>query len=294
QGDVALEEPQIAQTYRAITLAIADYVAKNGFHSVVLGLSGGIDSALAAAIAADALGGPQVTGIAMPSPYSSAHSLADAGDLAKRIRADYREIPIGGVMEAFTAAMEMPGVAGENLQARIRGTLLMGVSNIEGQLVLAPGNKTELAVGYSTIYGDAVGGFGPLKDVYKTQIWALSRWRNNLALDRGEIPPIPESSITKPPSAELRPDQFDQDSLPEYAILDPLLEEHLERRAGRAELLAAGYPANIVDWTLRAVRGAEWKRRQYPVGPKVTARSFDAGRRVPITNNFRDTEDDHV
>jgi len=293
-GDVSPEEPEIAQIYRALTLGLADYVAKNGFTSVVLGLSGGIDSALVAVIAADALGGSQVHGIGMPSPYSSQHSRDDAADLARRIGANYEEVAIGGVMEAFTTAMEMPGVAGENLQARIRGVLLMAASNVSGHLVLAPGNKSELAVGYSTIYGDAVGGYGPLKDVYKTGVWALARWRNTEAVDRGEVPPIPESSITKPPSAELRPDQVDQDSLPEYHILDPLLREHIENRAGRAELISAGFDAKTVDWVLRAVQISEWKRRQYPIGPKVTARSFDANRRVPITSRWRDSEDNDV
>lgn len=290
-GTLSPEEDESAQVYRALTLGLADYVAKNGFKSVVLGMSGGIDSALVAALAADALGGAQVHGIGMPSPYSSQHSRDDASDLARRIGAHYEEIQIGPVMSAFDDAMEMPGVAGENLQARIRGVLLMAASNTHGHLVLAPGNKSELAVGYSTIYGDAVGGYGVIKDLYKTEVWALSRWRNNVAQDRGELPPIPESSLTKPPSAELRPDQVDQDSLPEYDVLDRLLKEHLENRAGRAELIAAGFDPKIIDWTLRAVQISEWKRRQYPLGPKVSARSFDVNRKVPITNRWRDSEE---
>lgn len=293
-GDVSPEESEISQTYRALTLALADYVAKNGFRSVVLGMSGGIDSALVAAIAADAIGGARVYGIGMPSPNSSQHSRDDAADLARRIGAHFQEIPIGDTMDAFTAQMEMPGVAGENLQARIRGVYLMAASNAEGHLVLAPGNKSELAVGYSTIYGDAVGGFGPIKDLYKTDVWALARWRNNKAVDGGAVPPIPESSITKPPSAELRPGQLDQDSLPDYSVLDPLLRAHIEEHAGRADLIAAGFAPATVDWALRAVRIAEWKRRQYPVGPKVTARSFDANRKVPITSHWRDSEEDDV
>lgn len=294
QGDINPEEDELAQVYRAITLGLADYVAKNGFKSVVLGMSGGIDSALVAAIAADALGGKQVHGIGMPSPYSSTHSREDASDLARRISANYTEVQIGPMMKAFNDAMEMPGVAGENLQARIRGVLLMAASNSEGHLVLAPGNKSELAVGYSTIYGDAVGGYGPIKDLYKTEVWALSRWRNNLAADRGEIPPIPESSLTKPPSAELRPDQVDQDSLPAYDVLDPLLKAHLEQRAGRADLIESGFEIETIDWALRAVQFSEWKRRQYPIGPKVSARSFDANRKVPITNRWRDSEGNDV
>lgn len=290
-GDVSPDLDSPAELYRALTLGIADYVAKNGFQTVTLGLSGGIDSALVAVIAADALGGAKVHGIGMPSPHSSQHSRADASDLARRIGANYEEIGIGAMMDSFTAAMEMPGVTGENLQARIRGILLMAAANRDGHLVLAPGNKSELAVGYSTIYGDAVGGYGPIKDLYKTQVWELARWRNDQALDRGAIPPIPESSITKPPSAELRPDQTDQDALPNYEILDAILRAHLEASAGRAELIAAGFDSEIVDWTLRAVQISEWKRRQYPVGPKVSARSFDVDRRVPITNRWRDSEE---
>src|SRR5690625_1291970 len=288
-AQIAPEEPQEAQVYRALTRALADYVAKNGFRTVVFGLAGGIDSALVAVLAADALGGSQTLGIGMPSPYSSQHSRQDAADLARRIGANYQEVPIKPAMSAFTDMMEMPGVAEENLQARIRGVLLMAASNVSGNLVLAPGNKSELAVGYSTIYGDAVGGFGPIKDLYKTEVWALARWRNSEAADRGEVPPIPESSITKPPSAELRPDQVDQDSLPEYAVLDPRLRAHLEEHADRTELIAAGFPAETVDWVLRQVRISEWKRHQYAVGPTVTARSFDRNRRVPITNRWRNS-----
>jgi len=204
-----------AEVYSALVTGLRGYATKNDFTSVVLGLSGGIDSALVAAIGADALGGANVVGVSMPSAHSSDHSRDDAADLARRIGADYRVQPIGPMVDAFESELDLPGIAGENLQARVRGVILMGLSNVEGHLVLATGNKSELAVGYSTIYGDAVGGFAPIKDVDKSRVWALARWRNQAALDAGEVPPIPESSITKPPSAELRPGQLDTDSLPE-------------------------------------------------------------------------------
>ena len=249
-------------------------MTKNGFRSVVFGMSGGIDSALVAAIAADAIGGENVVGVSMPSVYSSEHSLSDAADLAKRIGADYRVQPISPMVDAFESELPLDGLAAENLQARVRGVILMALSNSEGHLVLAPGNKTELAVGYSTIYGDAVGGFAPIKDVDKSRVWALARWRNNAALDGvfgpDELPPIPESSITKPPSAELRPGQVDQDSLPPYDLLDEVLDAYVEHAEGRAELLARGFDPAVVDKVLTLVDRAEWKRRQYPPGTKVT------------------------
>lgn len=290
----AAPETTSAQTYRAITMGLRDYVQKNAFKSVVLGLSGGIDSALLAAVAADAVGGENVTCLAMPSPYSSQHSLDDAKDLARRIGAEYRVVPINPAMEAFTNMLPMPGLAEENLQARIRGVLLMAVSNTEGKVVLAPGNKSEIAVGYSTIYGDAVGGFAPLKDVYKSEVWELARWRNSFALDRDELPPIPESSITKPPSAELRYDQVDQDSLPEYRVLDALLRDHLEGYKGRQELITEGFDTETVDRVLKLLAISEWKRGQYPPGPKVTSRAFNTDRKVPITNRWHDREEDNV
>ena len=202
------------EVYQALVVGLRSYAQKNGFKTVILGASGGIDSAFVAAVAADALGGENVYGVAMPSRYSSGHSVQDAEDLIKRLGGHYRLQPIAPMFDAFQGELALTGVSEENLQARVRGMILMGLSNQEGHLVLAPGNKSELAVGYSTIYGDAVGGFGPIKDVLKSRVWELSRWRNNYALDQGLIPPIPESSITKPPSAELRPDQVDQDSLP--------------------------------------------------------------------------------
>ncbi|MGO1316764.1 MAG: NAD+ synthase [Cellulomonadaceae bacterium] len=276
------------EVYRAIETGLAGYAHKNGFRSVVLGLSGGIDSALVAAIAADAVGGANVVGVSMPSSYSSAHSKDDAADTAARIGADYRVQPIAPMVDAFQAQLGFEGVAAENLQARVRGVVLMGLSNAEGHLVLATGNKSELAVGYSTIYGDAVGGYAPLKDVDKSRVWALARWRNNRALDTGQIPPIPESSITKPPSAELRPGQVDQDSLPAYDLLDQVLGAYVEDVEGRAELLARGFDAEVVDLVVSLVDRAEWKRRQYPLGPKVTPIAFGRDRRLPITNRWRE------
>ncbi len=277
-----------AEVYSAVVTGLRGYATKNGFTSVVLGLSGGIDSALCAAMAADALGGANVVGISMPSGHSSQHSRDDAADLARRLGADYRVQPIGPMVDAFRAEMDLPGVAGENLQARVRGVILMGVSNVEGHLVLATGNKSELAVGYSTIYGDAVGGFAPLKDVDKSRVWALARWRNQAALDQGELPPIPESSITKPPSAELSPGQMDTDSLPPYHLLDEVLDAYVEHAEGREELLARGFDAEVVDKVLSLVDRAEWKRRQYPPGPKVSALAFGRDRRLPVTTRWRE------
>ena len=287
-GEIAPHLDPDEEVYRALVTGLSGYARKNGFRSVVLGLSGGIDSALVAAISADALGGEHVVGVSMPSRYSSEHSKDDAADLAKRIGADYRVQPIGTIVDAFEAQLGLEGVAAENLQARVRGMILMGLSNAEGHLVLATGNKSELAVGYSTIYGDAVGGYAPLKDVDKSRVWALSRWRNNAAIDAGQIPPIPESSITKPPSAELRPGQTDQDSLPPYDLLDEVLDAYVEHAEGRAELLARGYDPEVVDKVLSLVDRAEWKRRQYPLGPKVTALAFGRDRRLPITTRWRE------
>ncbi|UNX53454.1 NAD+ synthase [Georgenia sp. TF02-10] len=276
------------QMYHAITLGLADYVRKNGFTSVVLGLSGGIDSALVAAVAADALGGDRVIGVSLPSAYSSTHSRDDAADLADRLGLDYRVQPIAPMVDAFTGQLALTGLAEENLQARLRAVVLMAISNSEGPLLLATGNKSELAVGYSTIYGDAAGGFAPLKDVLKTKVWELARWRNAVAEAAGERPPIPPSSIEKPPSAELRPGQQDSDSLPEYHLLDGVLAGYVDRSMGRAELLAAGFDAETVERVVTLVDRAEWKRRQYPLGPKVTAVAFGRDRRLPVTNGWRE------
>ena len=295
EGEASLPGPQVPalgadeETYRAVVLGLAGYVRKNGFRSVVLGVSGGIDSALTAVIAADAIGGENVVGVSMPSSFSSQHSKDDAQDLAERIGADYRVQPIASMVDAFQAQLALEGVAEENLQARVRGVVLMAISNREGHLVIAPGNKSELATGYATIYdAGSIGGFAPLKDVDKSRVWALARWRNNHAVDRGEVPPIPESSITKPPSAELRPGQTDQDSLPPYDLLDEVLDAYVEHAEGRAELLARGYDEAVVDRVLQLVDRAEWKRRQYPLGPKVTALAFGRDRRLPVTSRWRE------
>lgn len=288
RGEVAAPLDPDEEVYRALVTGLAGYVRKNGFRSVILGMSGGIDSALVAAIAADAIGGDHVVGVSMPSRWSSEHSKDDAADLAQRIGADYRVQAIKPMVDAFDGELALDGVAAENLQARVRGMILMALSNAEGHLVLATGNKTELAVGYSTIYGDAVGGYAPLKDVDKSRVWALSRWRNTHAVDAGLVPPIPESSITKPPSAELRPGQVDQDSLPPYDLLDRVLDAYVEHAEGRAELLARGFDPEIVDRVLALVDRAEWKRRQYPLGPKVTALAFGRDRRLPITTRWRE------
>ena len=265
-----------------------DYVRKNGFRSVILGLSGGIDSALVATIAADALGADQVHVVLMPSGYSSEHSVSDAEDLAKRQGLHARTVPIAPMVDAFQAELHLEGLAAENLQSRIRGVILMGLSNAEGHLVLTTGNKSEIATGYSTLYGDSAGGFGPIKDVLKTLVWELARWRNGQAVERGETPPIPENSITKPPSAELAPGQLDTDSLPDYSVLDALLDDYVEKDMGAAELVGAGHDPELVDRVIQLVDRAEYKRRQYPPGPKITPRNFGRDRRLPITNRWRE------
>ena len=283
-------ESDTAQVYWACVTGLRDYVLKNGFASVVLGMSGGIDSALTAAMAADALGGENVVGVSMPSQHSSEHSRDDAADLAKRIGADYRVEPIAAMVDAFQGQLALEGVAEENLQARVRGVILMALSNREGHMVIAPGNKSELATGYATIYdAGSIGGFAPLKDVDKSRVWELARWRNARAASAGETPPIPENSITKPPSAELRPGQTDQDSLPPYELLDEVLDAYVEHAEGREELLARGFDAEVVDTVLALVDRAEWKRRQYPPGPKVTALAFGRDRRLPITSRWRES-----
>jgi NAD+ synthase (glutamine-hydrolysing) len=277
-----------AEVWRALVLGLRDYVRKNGFRSVVLGLSGGIDSSVVAAIACDAIGAPNVVGVSLPSGHSSEHSKDDAADLAKRTGLDYRIAPIQPMVDGFLANMSLSGIAVENLQARVRGVVLMALSNEEGHLVLTTGNKSELAVGYSTLYGDSVGGFNPLKDVLKTMVWRLANWRNADAARRGEVPPIPENSITKPPSAELRPGQVDTDSLPEYPLLDAILAGYIDGDLGRDELIAAGHDAALVDRVLRMVDLAEYKRRQSAPGPKITIKAFGRDRRLPITNRFRE------
>ncbi|HUD78263.1 MAG TPA: NAD+ synthase [Streptosporangiaceae bacterium] len=278
----------LAEIYGALELGVRDYVRKNGFSSVVQGLSGGIDSALVATIATDALGPDRVHVVLNPSPYSSEHSVADAEDLARRQGIHARTIPIKPMMDGFGTSLDLHGLAAENLQARIRGVIWMALSNSEGHLVLACGNKSELATGYSTLYGDAVGGFAPIKDVPKTLVWQLARWRNEQAAERGQTPPIPENSITKPPSAELAPGQLDTDSLPDYHDLDTLLDDYVEKDMGSAELVAAGHDPALVERVIQLVDRAEYKRRQYPPGPKISAKNFGRDRRLPITSRWRE------
>ncbi|WP_137120964.1 NAD+ synthase [Segeticoccus rhizosphaerae] len=280
----------VAEVWAALVLGLRDYVRKNGFRSVLLGMSGGIDSAVVATLAADALGGENVVGISNPSSYSSQHSKDDAAALAQALGADYRVIPIAPMVDAFQAGLSLTGVAEENLQARIRGVVWMGLSNQEGHLVLTNGNKSEVSVGYSTIYGDSVGGFAPIKDVPKTLVWQLARWRNEEAVRRGEKPPIPESSITKAPSAELSPGQVDQDSLPPYELLDPLLDLYVEEARGRDELITAGFDEEVVDRVVALVDRAEWKRRQGAPGPKISPMAFGRDRRLPITSRWREQD----
>jgi NAD+ synthase (glutamine-hydrolysing) len=277
----------LAEVWSALTLSLRDYVNKNGFRSVVLGASGGIDSAVVAALAADSLGADRVYAVAMPSPFSSEHSVADAYSLAQRTGISIRTIPIKPMFDSFMNSLELSGLAEENLQARIRGTTLMALSNSEGHLVLATGNKSELSVGYSTIYGDAVGGFAPIKDIPKTLVWDLARWRNQIAAANGETPPIPENSITKEPSAELRPDQRDTDSLPDYQILDSILDSYVHHDDSADELIARGFDPELVQRIIRLTDAAEYKRRQYPPGTKITLKSFGRDRRLPITNHWR-------
>ncbi|HVT66715.1 MAG TPA: NAD(+) synthase, partial [Trebonia sp.] len=281
-----------AEVYSALVLGTRDYVRKNGFRSVLLALSGGIDSALVATIAADAVGPENVHVILMPSRWSTDHSVTDAEDLVKRQGLNARTIPIQAIVDAFRDGLEnLPdsGLPAENLQSRVRGVINMAVSNNEGHLVLTTGNKSEIATGYSTLYGDSAGGFGPIKDVPKTLVWALARWRNAEAGRRGLTPPIPENSISKPPSAELAPGQLDTDSLPDYETLDALLDDYVEKDMGSAELIAAGHDPGLVARVIRLVDLAEYKRRQYPPGPKISQKNFGRDRRLPITSRWRES-----
>ena len=276
------------QMWKAIVVGLRDYVAKNGFSSVLLGLSGGIDSAVVAALAIDALGADRVHGVAMPSKYSSEHSITDAQAMAQVTGLGFRVIEIQQMVDSFKSRVNLTGLAEENLQARVRGTTLMGLSNQAGHLVLATGNKSELACGYSTLYGDAVGGYAPIKDIYKTDVWALARWRNRVAIEAGEAAPIPANSITKEPSAELRPDQKDSDSLPEYELLDKVLKAYVDEDLGHDALIAAGFDRELVIRVIGMVDRAEYKRRQYPPGTKVSKRAFGKDRRLPMTSKWRE------
>ncbi|MBU3716407.1 MAG: NAD+ synthase [Candidatus Nanopelagicaceae bacterium] len=288
-------EPRIASSltdteeiWSALVLGLRDYIEKNGFKSVVLGLSGGIDSAVVATIAVDALGKDRVFGVSLPSKYSSSHSKSDAAELAKNLGINFRTIEIEPVVEGYLKATTLQGLAEENVQARVRGSLLMGLSNQEGHLVLATGNKSELAVGYSTLYGDAVGGYAPIKDVFKVDVWRLAKWRNLKATTMGEIAPIPESSITKEPSAELRPGQKDSDSIPDYKILDEILELYIDKGGDASAIIDAGHEKSLVERIIQLVDRAEYKRRQYPPGPKVTPIAFGKDRRLPMTSRWRE------
>lgn len=282
-----------AEVYRALVTGTRDYVRKNGFHDVVIGLSGGIDSSLVAVIAADALGAEHVHGVAMPSRYSSEGSVADAAALAANLGIDFRQIPIEGPHGAFLDLLApqfegmAPGLTEENVQSRIRGVILMALSNKLGWLVLTTGNKSEAAVGYSTLYGDTAGGFAVIKDVAKTLVYSLCRWRNTQAPAPNAGPVIPPEVIAKPPSAELRPDQRDDQSLPPYEVLDPVLLAYVEDDLTAAELVEAGFDEELVRQVVRLVDLAEYKRRQTPPGVRVTAKAFGRDRRVPITNGYR-------
>jgi NAD+ synthase (glutamine-hydrolysing) len=289
-GPAAIAEPlsDEGEVWAALVTGLRDYVHKNGFRSVVLGLSGGIDSSLVAGLAVDALGAAAVYGVSMPSSYSSQHSQDDAAELAARTGLHFSVQPIGRMVETFVDQLHLTGMAEENVQARCRGVVLMALSNQDGHLVLATGNKSELAVGYTTIYGDAVGGFAPIKDVPKTLVWRLARWRNGEADKRGETPPIPPNSIDKPPSAELRPGQLDQDSLPRYEVLDEVLEQYVESDRGFTDMLQAGFDPALIEEIVRMVDRAEYKRRQYPPGTKISLKAFGRDRRLPITNAWRE------
>ncbi len=282
-----LIEPLAAEVYAALVLGLRDYVTKNGFDRVVLGLSGGVDSALVATIAVDALGPERVSVAVMPSHFSSDATQGDARATAARLGVDAIELPISSTMDAYAALLAAqfdgrePDITEENLQARIRGNLLMALSNKFGWLVLTTGNKSEMSVGYSTLYGDSAGGFAVIKDVEKTLVYALARWRNR---DGGPIEP---EILERAPSAELRPGQRDEDSLPPYAMLDEILRGYVEEDLGRDALIAAGLDARVVDDVIKLVDRAEYKRRQAPPGIKITERAFGRDRRVPITNRYR-------
>lgn len=278
-----------AEAYAALVLGVRDYIGKNGFPGVIIGLSGGIDSALTLAIAVDALGADKVRAVMMPSPYTAQMSLDDSREMVKTLGVRYDEIPIAGAMATFGEILA-PQFAGlpadtteENLQARIRGMILMALSNKTGALVLTTGNKSEMAVGYATLYGDMAGGFAVIKDVYKTLVWRLSRYRNTLS------PVIPENIITRPPSAELKPGQVDQDSLPPYEVLDAIVQAYMEEDKSPREIIAAGLPEDAVRKVVRLLRIAEYKRRQAPVGIRITPRGFGKDWRYPITNRYRDS-----
>lgn len=290
---IAQPPSEVQEIYEALVMGTRDYLRKNGFRTAILGLSGGVDSSLVATIAVDAVGSAAVRGFAMPSRYSSEHSLSDAYELARRLDIDIATIPIEPAHESFTAMLEgalgeePSGLTDENLQSRIRGVLMMAISNSTGAIVLTTGNKSEMAVGYSTLYGDSAGGFAVIKDVAKTLVYELCRYRNERALEFGDPEPIPLSVLTKAPSAELRPDQRDDQSLPPYEELDPLLELYVESDATAEEMIASGHDADLVLRITRLVDLSEYKRRQMPPGVRISKKAFGRDRRMPITNSFR-------
>jgi NAD+ synthase (glutamine-hydrolysing) len=292
---VALRPPlsDEAEVYAALVLGTRDYLGKNGFREVVIGLSGGIDSSLVATVAVDALGPERVHGISMPSRYSSEGSRQDAGALAQRLGIDLHVVAIEEAHVAMTSMLagvlgrEPAGLTDENLQSRLRGVLLMGISNAKGWIVLTTGNKSEMATGYSTLYGDSAGGFAVIKDVPKTLVYELCRYRNTRAVLDALPAPIPDSVLDKPPSAELRPDQRDDQSLPPYEVLDPVLQGYVEGDRTAPDLVADGFDPAVVDLVVRLVDGAEYKRRQMPPGVRITTKAFGKDRRMPITNRYR-------
>ena len=277
----------LEEIYRAVTLGLRDYVHKNGFAKVVIGLSGGIDSALTAAIAVDALGPQAVRGVTMPSKFSSGGSVDDSADLARRLDIRFDEIPIADLFSEYQTALADVfagtefGVAEENIQARIRGALLMAISNKHGEMVIATGNKSEMAVGYATLYGDMAGGYSVLKDVFKTLVYQLAVWRN----EQGEV--IPPSTMHKSPSAELRPDQLDSDSLPPYDVLDQILAGYVEEDRSVDDIVADGFDRRLVIRVAEMVDRNEYKRRQAAPGVKISSKAFGRDRRLPITNGWR-------
>jgi NAD+ synthase (glutamine-hydrolysing) len=284
---------EVEEIYQALVLAVKDYVRKNGFTRVVIGVSGGVDSALTTVIAADALGAPNVLGIFMPSPYTSHESEADARELAQNLGIELNVIPIALTFESYRQSLapafgeRSTDLTEENLQARIRGNLLMALSNKFGHLVLTTGNKSELSVGYSTLYGDMAGGFAVIKDVSKTRVYEVARFRNA----QGPSPVIPTGTLDRPPTAELKPDQKDEDTLPPYRVLDPILQAYVEEDRSLDEIVAAGFDRAIVARVVRMVDNSEFKRRQAPIGVKVTSRAFGKDRRMPITNGYRSMEE---
>ena len=285
-GTVAPSRPLEAEVYEALVLGVRDYLGKNGFPGALIGLSGGIDSALTLAIAVDALGADRVRAVMMPSPYTAQISLDDAREMARTLGVRYDEIPIAAAMQTFAAMLEKEfagkpaDATEENLQARIRGMLLMALSNKYGAIVLTTGNKSEMAVGYATLYGDMAGGFAVIKDLYKTMVYRLARYRNSLS------PVIPQRILTRAPSAELKPDQTDQDTLPPYEVLDAIIEAYMERDLSPRQIVALGYAEDDVRRTVAMLKRSEYKRRQAPVGIRVTKRGFGKDWRYPITSAY--------